>query len=71
MTGRGGLCVARLLPGRAMVRIPLFRGVPSLLLSLNCHSFAAVSRLLVALAGTWGAQLVFRRMLVRIRDSLE
>lgn len=41
----------------------------SSLASRNCHSFATVSRSLVALADVRGALRLRGRMLMRVRDS--
>ena len=58
--------LAELARGRWLARA---NGSFSSLVSRNCHSFAAVSRSLVALADVRGALRLRGRMLVRVRDS--
>ena len=58
--------LAALARGRWLARA---NGSFSSLVSRNCHSFATVSRSLVALADVRGALRLRGRMLVRVRDS--
>ena len=58
--------LAALARGRWLARA---NGSFSSLVFRNCHSFAAVSRSLVALADVRGALRLRGRMLVRVRDS--
>ena len=62
----GPFGLAALARGRWLARA---NGSFSSLVSRNCHSFATVSRSLVALADVRGALRLRGRMLVRVRDS--